>query len=525
MSMRKLYFYDTTLRDGAQTRGVDFSLQDKINFCYKLDNLKIDYIEAGWPGANPTDTAFFNNLPQLNHAKIVAFGMLAKKNNFNEPDDLFKTVIHCPADIICLVGKTYDYHVTLALNISLQDNLDNLKFSFDYAVNTQKEILFDAEHFFDGFKANPDYSIQCLRVAEQAGIKTFILCDTNGGTMPDEIFWITKIITDTFPNIIIGIHCHNDSDMAVANTLQAITAGANHVQGTINGLGERCGNTNLCSVIANILLKEPFSKDYQASINLDSIKLLSDISHYLTDMLNQPLSLNMPYVGQNAFAHKGGLHVSAVIKDPATYEHINPEIVGNKRIIPVSTQSGRSNILMRLKEFPTDFELSNAQIQEILDTIKTAESQGYGFDSAGASFYLCVLRLVGKLPEYFTIDEYRATSNGKTAEAIVKLVINNERIMNIAEGHGPVDALYHALVKDLGMYHDVIKNIYLQDFKVRIIGTTTAAKTRVLIDFKDNKHHYWSTVGVSDDIVQASFQAILDSVFYYLKITDMSKTT
>jgi 2-isopropylmalate synthase len=521
--MKHLYFYDTTLRDGAQTRGVDFSLQDKINFCHKLDSLKIDYIEAGWPGANPIDTAFFNQLPKLKHAKIVAFGMLAKKNAHNEPDDLFKSVIHSSADVICLVGKTYDYHVTLALNISLQENLDNLKFSFDYAVQTTKEIMFDAEHFFDGFKANPDYSIECLNIAQTAGVKTIILCDTNGGTMPDDIARITNIIVETFPNLIIGIHCHNDCELAVANSLRAIESGARHIQGTINGLGERCGNTNLCSVIATILLKKPFCDIYQSAIRLDNLCLISDISHYLTDMLNQPLALNLPYVGQNAFAHKGGLHVSAVIKDPATYEHINPEIVGNKRIIPVSTQSGRSNILMRLQEFPTDFELSNTQIQEILDTIKSAEAEGYGFDSAGASFYLCVLRLIDKLPQYFTIDEFRATSNGKTAEAIVKLVIDNKRIMNIAEGNGPVDALYHALIKDLGMYHDVIKNIQLEDFKVRIIGTSTAAKTRVLIDFKDNKNHRWSTVGVSHDIVQASFQAILDSIFYYLKISEMDK--
>ena len=521
--MNPLYFYDTTLRDGAQTRGVDFSLQDKINFCHKLDSLKIDYIEAGWPGANPTDTTFFNQLPKLNHAKIVAFGMLAKKTDKSEPDDLFKTVIHSKANVICLVGKTYDYHVTLALNISLQENLDNLKFSFDYATKTTKEIMFDAEHFFDGFMANPNYSIECLTVAQTAGVKTIILCDTNGGTMPDDIERITDIIVKKFPDIIVGIHCHNDSELAVASSLRAINAGAKQIQGTINGLGERCGNTNLCSVIPNILLKKPFCDTYQASVSLQELPLISDISHYLTDMLNQPLALNLPYVGQNAFAHKGGLHVSAVIKDPATYEHINPEIVGNKRIIPVSTQSGRSNILMRLQEFPTDFELSNTQIQEILDTIKSAEAQGYGFDSAGASFYLCVLRLLNKLPEYFTIDEYRATSNGKTAEAVVKLVINNERIMNIAEGNGPVDALYHALIKDLGIYHDTIKNIHLLDFKVRIIGTTTAAKTRVLIDFKDNKNHHWSTVGVSDDIVQASFQAILDSCFYYLKISETGK--
>jgi 2-isopropylmalate synthase len=517
--MTPIYFYDTTLRDGAQTRGVDFSLQDKINFCHKLDTLKIDYIEAGWPGANPIDTEFFNQLPILNHSKIVAFGMLAKKNANNEPDDLFKSVVHSQANVICLVGKTYDYHVTLALNISLQDNLNNLKFSFDYAVNTNKEIMFDAEHFFDGFKANPDYSIECLNIVKNAGVKTIILCDTNGGTMPDDIAQITKIIVDTFPDVIIGIHCHNDSDLAVANSLRALEAGVKHVQGTINGLGERCGNANLCSVISNILLKNPFCERYQSSIKLMDLHHLSETSHFLTDMLNQPLALNLPYVGQNAFAHKGGLHVSAVIKDPATYEHINPEIVGNKRIIPVSTQSGRSNILMRLQEFPTDFELSNDQIQTILDTIKSAESEGYGYDSAGASFYLCVLRLLKKLPEYFTIDEYRATSNGNTAEAVVKLIIDNQKIMNIAEGQGPVDALYNALIKDLGIYHDRIKNIHLLDFKVRIIGTSTAAKTRVLIDFKDTKNHHWSTVGVSHDIVQASFQAILDSIFYYLKIT------
>lgn len=516
--MVKLCFYDTTLRDGAQTRGVDFSVQDKINFCHKLDNLKIDYIEAGWPKANPIDTEFFNNLPRLNHAKIVAFGMMTKKNTNNQPDELFKSVISSSADAVCLVGKTYDYHVELALNITLQENLDNLAFSFSLAKQTNKEIMFDAEHFFDGFKANPDYSLECLNIAHRAGLGTIILCDTNGGTMPTDIARITEKIVKTFPNMIIGIHCHNDSELAVANTLSAIQAGATHIQGTINGLGERCGNANLCSIIPNIVLKKPFSEQYETSIQFDNLKFLSDISHYLTDMLNQPLAFNLPYVGQNAFAHKGGIHVSAVIKDPATYEHINPEIVGNKRIIPVSTQSGRSNILMRLQEFPTDFELSNIQIQEILDTIKSAEAEGYGYDSAGASFYLCVLRLVNKLPQYFTIDDFRATSNGKTAEAIVKLVINNKRIMNIAEGHGPVDALYHALVKDLGLYHDIIKNIHLEDFKVRIIGTTTAAKTRVLIDFKDNKNHRWSTVGVSDDIVQASFQAILDSVFYYLKI-------
>ena len=271
--MNPLYFYDTTLRDGAQTRGVDFSLQDKINFCHKLDSLKIDYIEAGWPGANPTDTTFFNQLPKLNHAKIVAFGMLAKKTDKSEPDDLFKTVIHSKANVICLVGKTYDYHVTLALNISLQENLDNLKFSFDYATKTTKEIMFDAEHFFDGFMANPNYSIECLTVAQTAGVKTIILCDTNGGTMPDDIERITDIIVKKFPDIIVGIHCHNDSELAVASSLRAINAGAKQIQGTINGLGERCGNTNLCSVIPNILLKKPFCDTYQASVSLQE-KLL-----------------------------------------------------------------------------------------------------------------------------------------------------------------------------------------------------------------------------------------------------------
>jgi 2-isopropylmalate synthase len=256
--MTHIYFYDTTLRDGAQTRGVDFSLQDKINFCHKLDTLKIDYIEAGWPGANPIDTEFFNQLPTLKHAKIVAFGMLAKRNSDNQADDLFKSVIHSQANVMCLVGKTYDYHVTLALNISLQENLDNLKFSFDYAVKTNKEIMFDAEHFFDGYKANPDYSLECLKIVKNTGVKTIILCDTNGGTMPDDIARITKIIVDTFPDINIGIHCHNDCELAVANSLRAIEAGVKQIQGTINGLGERCGNTNLCSVISNVLLKKSF---------------------------------------------------------------------------------------------------------------------------------------------------------------------------------------------------------------------------------------------------------------------------
>lgn len=509
-----IQIYDTTLRDGAQTRGVDFSLQDKITFCHKLDQLGIDYIEAGWPGANPIDTAFFQNLPKLDHAKIVAFGMLSKGTD----DPLFNTVLSSHADAICLVGKCYDYHISLALGISLKQNLENLRYSFERAVETQKEVLFDAEHFFDGYKANPHYAIACLQAAYDVGVQTLVLCDTNGGTMPHEIAYIVKQVKQKFPDATIGIHCHNDAELAVANSLSAVQAGATHIQGTINGLGERCGNTNLCSIIANISLKEPYKTDYQMHISSEKLALLSDVSYSLTDMLNQPLSLNMPYVGQNAFAHKGGLHVSAVMKDPSTYEHIDPEIVGNKRIIPVSTQSGRSNILMRLKEFPMDFDISNEQIQQILETVKNAEAEGYGFDSAGASFYLRVLRLVGTLPEYFTIDDYRATSNGHTAEGIVKLVIDNKRIMNIAEGNGPVDALYNALVKDLGIYHNVIKNIHLEDYKVRIIGASTAAKTRVLIDFKDHRQHRWSTVGVSHDIVEASFQAILDSVLYYLTV-------
>ncbi|MFT6071740.1 MAG: 2-isopropylmalate synthase [Alphaproteobacteria bacterium] len=519
--MKKLYFYDTTLRDGAQTKGVDFSIQDKIHFCHKLDSLNIDYIEAGWPGANPNDTVFFKNLPTLKHSKIVAFGMMTKKNTHNQPDDLFKTVINSHANVICLVGKTYDYHVTLALNMSLDENLHNLAFSFNEAQKTNKEILFDAEHFFDGFKANQEYSLKCLEVAQKSGIKTIILCDTNGGSMPQEIANITQQVITHFPDLIIGIHCHNDCELAVANSLSAIQAGATHIQGTINGLGERCGNTNLCSVIATILLKKPFCDLFTVSINHTHLKNLSEVSHNLTDMLNQPLALNLPYVGQNAFAHKGGLHVSAVIKDPATYEHIEPELVGNKRIIPVSTQSGRSNIIMRLKEFPCDFELSSQQIQEVLEAIKHAETQGYGFDSAGASFYILVLRVIDKLPQYFVINEFRATSNGHTAEAIVKMTINAHNIMNIAEGQGPVDALYNALVKDLGIYHDIIKNIHLEDFKVRIIGSSTAAKTRVLIDFKDHNQHRWSTVGVSHDIVNASFEAILEAIFYYLKISNI----
>lgn len=517
MTLKKnIFFYDTTLRDGSQTKGVDFSLTDKMVLCHQLDALGIDYIEVGWPGANPIDTEFFNNPPFLKHAKIVAFGMTPKNAQMIDDDVLFQTLIHCSAEILCIVGKTHDYHVELALGISLDDNLANLSAGFQTACQTGKEIFFDCEHFFDGYQSNKDYTLRCLDVARQAGVKTFILCDTNGGSLPETIFNITQEIVMQYPDCVIGIHCHNDSELAVANTLSALKAGARHLQGTINGLGERCGNTNLASVIPNILLKKPYSAEYLTSITHDNLKHLTSVSRCLDEILNRPQAYNLPYVGVNAFAHKGGLHVSAVLKDPTTYEHINPEIIGNKRIIPVSNQSGKSNIIMRLQEYNLDFTPTSEQIEMILDEIKKAETEGYGYDSAGASFFIKAMKVCGQLPEFFTVDSFRATSDGQTAEAIVKLIVNEQKIMNVAEGHGPVDALYKALIKDLGDYHNDIKDISLEDYKVRIIGQSTAAKTRVLIDFKDNHGKRWSSVGVSDDIVKASFEALLDSIIYRL---------
>ena len=521
MGKDKVYLFDTTLRDGQQTQGVDFSVQDKINISNALDDMGIDYIEGGWPGANPTDTKFFEEKLNFKNAKFTAFGMTKRSGRSADNDPQLRALIETESDSVCLVAKTWDFHVDIALGISLDENISAIKESVDSVVASNKESLIDCEHFFDGFKSNPDFSLRCIEASIESGSKWVVLCDTNGGTLPNEVFEIVGEVTKRFSGEKIGIHCHNDTENAVANSLAAIDSGARQLQGTINGLGERCGNANLISIIPTFLLKKQYSEKYDISINKNKLKELKNLSRLVDDKLNKHPNNHQAYVGDNAFAHKGGLHVSAVMKDPKTYEHVDPYLVGNNRKILVSNQAGKSNLLSRLESIGVEIENDDKRINKLLDIVKEKEFQGYSYDGAGASFELLAKTVLGEVPDFFSVEDYEVIISGKKenkslSKANISLKVGDKIINSEGEGNGPVNALDKALRKDLGVYNKYLEDLVLVDYKVRILDGGTEAITRVVIESSDNDNQSWFTVGISPNIIEASFEALMDSINYKL---------
>lgn len=532
MKRERIYLYDTTLRDGQQTQGVNFTVDDKIRISNALDELGIDYVEGGWPGANPTDSDFFNTNPQLK-ATFTAFGMTKRSGKSAENDEVLSAVLNANTPGVCLVGKTHDFHVTKALGISLEENLSNISDSVRHIVSKGREALFDCEHFFDGYRENPTYALKAAKVAYEAGARWIVLCDTNGGALPSQVFAATKAVIDSgIPGECIGIHTHNDTEHAIANSLAAIDAGARQVQGTLNGLGERCGNANLVTLIPSLLLKDPYSSLYETGVDLDKLSSLTSISRTLDDILNRVPDKWAAYVGSSAFAHKAGLHASAILKDPQTYEHIDPAVVGNERIIPMSNQAGQSNLKKRLMDAGLEIDKQDSRLSEILNAIKDREDRGYAYDSAQASFELVARKILGQLPTFFEIKRYRVTVEKRKnkygnmvslSEAVVVAKIGKNKVLSVSESmdpdcgdQGPVNALSKALAKDLGPYQNCIDDMTLTDYKVRITGSGTDAVTRVIIDSQDGQGRRWSTVGVSANIVDASFEALLDAINWKL---------
>jgi 2-isopropylmalate synthase len=528
----RLYLYDTTLRDGQQTQGVQFSTAEKLRIAKALDDLGIDYIEGGWPGANPTDSAFFEEVPQT-RARMTAFGMTKRSGRSAENDDVLAAVMNAGTSAVCLVGKSHDYHVTRALGVSLEENLENIRASVAHIVAQGREALFDAEHFFDGYRANPDYALACLRAALTAGARWAVLCDTNGGSLPQDIGRIVhKVIASGIDGARLGIHTHNDTETAVAGTLAAVEAGVRQIQGTLNGLGERCGNANLTALIPTLLLKAPYATRYETGITREALETLTRVSRMLDEILNRVPMKQAAYVGASAFAHKAGLHASAILKDPATYEHVDPALVGNARIIPMSNQAGQSNLRRRLADAGIAVGAQDPALARILDRIKLREAEGYSYDTAQASFELLAREELGILPDYFEVKRYRVTVERRKnkydrmvslSEAVVVVKLGAEKKLSVSESmdetgsdRGPVNALWRALAKDLGSYQELVDDMHLVDFKVRITQGGTEAVTRVIIDSQDGQGRRWSTVGVSANIVDASFEALLDAIRWKL---------
>ncbi|QRZ14024.1 citramalate synthase [Paracoccus methylovorus] len=532
MTRQRLYLYDTTLRDGQQTQGVQFSAAEKTEIALMLDQLGVDYIEGGWPGANPTDSDFFAQAPAT-RAIMTAFGMTKRAGRSAENDDVLAAVMNAGTRAVCLVGKTHPFHVREALGISLEDNIDNIRASVAHLVASGREALFDAEHFFDGYGDDPDYALACLHAALAAGARWIVLCDTNGGTLPQRVGQVTRaVIASGIPGDHLGIHCHDDTGNAVACTLAAIDAGARQIQGTLNGLGERCGNASLTSLIPTLLLKEPYRTTLQTGVSPEGLAGLTRLSRRLEEILNRAPQRAAPYVGTSAFAHKAGLHASAILKNPTTYEHIDPATVGNERIIPMSNQAGQSNLRARLAEAGIEVGRDDPALSRILDLVKAREDAGYAYDGAQASFELLALAELGRMQHYFTVERYRVTVErrknalGKRislSEAVVVVQIGGERMLSVSESmdpegqdRGPVNALWRALAKDLGPYQGAIDDMHLVDFRVRITGGGTDAATRVIIDSADGHGQRWSTVGVSPNIVDASFEALVDAIRWKL---------
>ncbi|KJS12122.1 MAG: transferase [Hoeflea sp. BRH_c9] len=525
MTRDRIYLFDTTLRDGQQTPGIDFSVEDKIAIARMLDQFGIDYVEGGYPGANPTDTAFFSE-KRTENAKFVAFGMTKRAGVSASNDPGLAGLIQAAGDAVCLVAKSWDYHVQVALGCSNEENLESISDSVRAVAAAGKEAMVDCEHFFDGYKANRDYAVACAKTAHEAGARWIVLCDTNGGTQPSEISAIVAaLIAEGIPGDRLGIHAHNDTGQAVANSLAAVEAGVRQIQGTLNGIGERCGNANLITLIATLALKPVYAARFETGISEDGLKGLTPLSHAFDELLNRSPSTQAPYVGASAFATKAGIHASALIKDPRTYEHVPPESVGNYRKVMVSDQGGKSNFINVLKRRGIVVGKDDPRLDQLIGIVKEREASGYAYEGADASFELLAHRTLGRVPEFFSVTSFRvmverrfdATGRIRTvSEAVVKLVVDGVEMMSVAEGHGPVNALDIALRKDLGVYQAEITDLELVDYKVRILNGGTEAITRVLIESADGTGARWWTVGVSDNIIDASFQALMDSIVYKL---------
>ncbi len=521
----RIYLFDTTLRDGAQTRGVDFSVDDKRAIARALDDLGVDYVEGGWPGANPVDDAFFETSPGMKTARFTAFGMTRRADHSAANDPGINAILSTVADSACMVGKTWDFHVDLALGIPREDNVTMIGESIAYACTRKDEVLFDAEHFFDGYKSNPDYALACVKAAYDNGARWVVLCDTNGGMLPHDVRRIVTEVLEHIPGDRLGIHTHDDTGNAVANTLAAVEAGVRHVQGTLNGLGERCGNANLITLIPNLMLK--YDGAYETGIKHEELRKLTRVSRLLDELLNQAPDRHAAYVGEGAFTHKGGLHVSAVQKDPATYEHVNPDIVGNVRHIVVSDQAGRSNILSRLREADIDVDSKDPRIARLVEDVKAREFDGYTYDGAEASFELLARRALGELPRFYVMESFRSEVERRfnargdittISQAVVKMEIDGQATMQVAEGNGPVNALDDAMRKALLPKYPELETMRLVDFKVRILTPqqATAAVTRVMIESTDESGLRWGTVGISPNIIDAAYNALDDAIVYKL---------
>jgi 2-isopropylmalate synthase len=524
MTRERLYLFDTTLRDGALTTGVDFSLDDKRNIARLLDELGIDYVEGGYPGANPLDTKFFEKKPTKD-ARFCAFGMTKRPGRSVANDPGVAGLLTADADAIVFVAKSWDYHVHVALGCTLEENLDCIRDSVRAAVAAGREAMVDCEHFFDGYKANPAYALQCALAAYEAGARWVVLCDTNGGALPHEVEAIVREVAQKIPGARLGIHAHNDTDNAVANTLAAIRAGVRQAQGTLNGLGERCGNANLVSLIPTLALKRDFAEAFEIGVSAEALAGLTRLSHRFDEILNRAPDRHAPYVGASAFATKAGIHASALAKDPRTYEHVPPESVGNARAILVSDQAGRSNLVAQLKRLGLDVGLDDPRLARVLDEVKAREAEGYAYEGADASFELVARKWLGGVPKFFDVEMFNVNVERKqTADsglyaaslAVVKIRIGEETLISAAEGNGPVNALDLALRKDLGVYQKYIEDVELLDFRVRVFQGGTDAVTRVLIEFGAPDGSRWSTVGVSGNVIEASFQALIDAIVYRL---------
>jgi len=519
--MNKIWIYDTTLRDGAQREGLSLSLEDKLRIAHQLDSLGIPFIEGGWPGANPKDVQFFWQLKEqpLTQAEVVAFCSTRRPGKQAASDPTLQPILSAGTRWVTIFGKSWDLHVTEGLKTTLEENLAMISDTISYLCSQSRQVIYDAEHWFDGYKYNPDYALQTLAAANNAGAEWLILCDTNGGTLPHEISQIVADVSQALPNAKLGIHTHNDSGTAVANALSAVMEGARMVQGTINGYGERCGNANLCSLIPNLQIKLGYD-----CIESQQLEKLTQTSRGISEIVNLAPDDHAPFVGLSAFAHKGGIHVSAVERNPLTYEHIQPQQIGNSRRIVISDQAGLSNVLAKAKSFGIELERQNPACRQILDKLKELENQGYQFEAAEASFELLMRTALEQRQQFFEIKGFqvhldKGSSQVSNSLATVKLAVDGRDILEVAEGNGPVSALDAALRKALGNFYPAIANFYLTDYKVRILdgGAGTSAKTRVLIE-SSNGQQRWTTVGVSANILDASYQAVVEGLEYGLML-------
>jgi 2-isopropylmalate synthase len=528
----RIYLFDTTLRDGQQTPGVDFSVAEKIAVAGMLDELGIDYVEGGYPGANPTDTEFFTE-KRTRNAAFVGFGMTRRPGVSVSNDPGLTSLHQSRSDAICYVAKSWDYHVRVALGTTNEENLASIRASVEATLATGREAIVDCEHFFDGFKANPEYAVACARTAYEAGARWVVLCDTNGGAQPREVAQIVTAVIDAgIPGGSLGIHAHDDTGQAVANSLAAVDAGVRQIQGTLNGIGERCGNANLISLIPTLALKPAYCERFETGVSTEALATLSRLSHRFDELLNRAPDHQAPYVGDSAFATKAGIHASAILKEPKTYEHVEPERVGNRRRVMVSDQGGRSNFVAELARRGIAVGKDDPNLDKLIAIVKERESEGWAYEAAEASFEILARRTLGATPEFFRVESFRVQVERRfnavgevvtVSEAVVKVDVEGERFLSVAEGNGPVNALDRAIRKDLGKYQAQIADLELVDYKVRILNGGTEAVTRVLIESGDDSGEFWTTVGVSDNIIDASFQALTDSIRYKLLKTERAQ--